>query len=110
MNGCEIYHEVNLPTHFFFEHPVGTVLGRASYGDNFFAMHHCTVGSNRNKVTGKFDYPVIGANVKMYSGSKIIGRCIVGNNVSLGANAYIKDMTIPDGAMVFGSYPNAIIK
>lgn len=104
MHSCDIYHEVNLPESFFFEHPVGTVLGRAKYGNNFMVMQNCTVGGNKGY------YPIIGNNVKMYSGSKILGNSIIGNNVSIAANTYIKDTNIPNNATVFGLSPHLIIK
>ncbi len=47
MHACDIYHEVQLPRSFFLEHPVGTVLGRAQYGNNFVALQGCTVGETR---------------------------------------------------------------
>jgi serine O-acetyltransferase len=104
MHSCDIYHEVNLPESFFLEHPVGTVLGRATYGNKFFAMQGCTVGGNKDK------YPTIGENVKLYSGAKILGNFILGNNVSVAANAYLKDTNIPDNATVFGTYPDLVLK
>lgn len=104
MHSCDIYPAVDLPPVFFLEHPVGTVLGRASYGNNFFAMQGCTVGGNKNL------YPTIGSNVKMYSNSKILGDSIIGNNVVLAANTYIKDFNVPDNKVVFGQYPNLIVK
>ena len=104
MHSCDIYHEVCLPDSFFLEHPLGTVLGRAKYGNNFFAMQNCTIGGNKGK------YPTLGDNVKLYSGAKILGDCIIGNNVSVAANAYIKDTNIPDNATVFGTYPNLVLK
>ena len=110
MHSIDIYHEVTLPDVFFFEHPVGSVFGRGTYGTNFFAMQNCTVGGNRDRKTGELYYPTIGDNVKMYSGSKIIGKTKVGNNVTLAANTYIKDAEIPDGVTVFGQSPNLIIK
>lgn len=104
MNSCDIYHEVVLPDVFYLEHPVGTVLGRAKYSDGFVALQHCTVGGNKGK------YPQLGINFKMLSGSKILGDSIVGNNVTLSANSYVKDTNIPDGVTVFGSSPNLIFK
>lgn len=104
MHSCDIFHEVKLPESFYFEHPVGTVLGRATYGNNFMAMQSCTVGGNKGI------YPTIGDNVTMYSGSKILGKSIIGNRVSIAANTYIKDIDIPDNVTVFGSFPNLIIK
>lgn len=104
LHSVDIYAEVKLPSVFFFEHPLGLVLGRAIYGNNFFAMQGCTVGGNKGK------YPIIGENVKMFSNSKIIGNSIIGDNVWLSANSYIKDEDIPNQSIVFGSSPNLIIK
>jgi serine O-acetyltransferase len=83
-------------------------MGRAKYGNRFFFYQGCTVGGNRNK--GILEYPVIGENVTMYSDSKIIGNSIIGNNVLISANAYIKNEKIPDNSIVFGQSPNLIIK
>src|SRR5690606_14180963 len=35
LHACDIYHEVELPDVFFLDHPVGSVLGRATYGNGF---------------------------------------------------------------------------
>lgn len=104
LHSCDIYHEVKLPKSFFLEHPVGTVLGRATYGNNFFAMQNCTIGGNKGV------YPSIGNNVTLYSGAKILGNSRIGNNVTLSANTYVKDTDILDGMTVFGSFPNLIVK
>lgn len=108
MNSVELFYAVELPAHFCMEHPLGTVLGRAQYGDHFFVYQGCTVGGNQKG--GNIYYPVIGNYVTMYSNSKILGNCYIGDNVIIGANAYIKDMDIPSNCMVFGQYPNVIIK
>lgn len=104
LHSVDIYGEIAMPDVFFLEHPLGTVLGRAKYGNNFFAMQGCTVGGNKGC------YPVIGENVKMYSNSKILGKSNIGNNVLISANCYIKDVDIPDNVTVFGQSPNLIIK
>ncbi len=104
MNGVDVYCEIELPETFFFEHPIGMILGRARYGNNFFAMQGCTVGGNKGV------YPVIGKDVKMFSDSKILGNCNIGDNVWISANTYIKDQDVPENSMVFGSSPNLIFK
>ncbi|MBO6246489.1 MAG: hypothetical protein J6N55_09445 [Anaerovibrio sp.] len=101
---CDVYYEVELPEYFSVDHPVGSVIGRASIGSGFSFIQGCTVGGNNGI------YPVIGNNVFMFSNSKILGKSIIGNNVLIGANCYIKDMKIQDNVMVFGQYPNIIIK
>lgn len=110
MNCLDIYHEVCLPDIFYFEHPLGSIFGRAQYGNFFTAMQGCTVGGNKNRLTGEIHYPILGTHVTMLSNSKIIGNSKIGNHVTVAANAYIKDMDIPDNATVFGIYPDITIK
>lgn len=104
MNGCDLYHEVNLPGYFTLDHPVGSVMGRAEYGEGFDFGQNCTVGNNRGI------YPVIGQKVSMCANSSIIGNCHIGNNVIIGANFGVKDEDIPDNCIMFGYSPNLIIK
>lgn len=109
MNGLDMYYAIELPDVWSAEHPVGSVLGRAKYGDGFFFYQGCTVGGNKGK-DGVLYYPVIGRNVRMYANSSIIGRSHVGDNVILGAGALVKDEDIPSNSIVFGQSPNLIIK
>ena len=52
--------------------------------------------------------PVIGVNVRVSCGAKVIGRVSAGNNVIIGANAVVcKD--VPDNCVVAG-VPAKIIK
>lgn len=104
LNGLDLFYEVKMPKVFFAEHPVGSVMGRAEYGNHFSFAQNCTVGGNKNI------YPKLGNNVKMYAGSTVIGNCIVGDNVTFSANSYIKDLDIPPNSIVFGQSPNNIIK
>lgn len=104
LNGLDLFYEVQMPRAFFLDHPMGTVLGRANYGEKFSFSQACTVGNNKGK------YPTIGKNVKMLSGSKIIGDSSIGDNVLVAANTYIKDAIIPSCSIVFGNSPDLIIK
>ena len=66
MNGLDMFYAIELPEVWSAEHPVGSVLGRAQYGEGFFFYQGCTVGGNRGK-DGVLSYPSIGRNVRMYS-------------------------------------------
>ncbi len=90
LHGLEAYFEICLPDQFLFVHPVGTVLGRASYGTGFTVYQNCSVGSN---LTG--EYPVIGDNVAMFSGSRLIGQCVVGGNVMIAAGTTVLNSDVP---------------
>lgn len=108
MNSVEWFYAIELPEHFCAEHPLGTVLGRAVYGDYFFVYQGVTVGGNQKG--DKIYYPTIGHHVTMFSDSKILGNSHIGNNVIVAANTYIKDMVIPDNSIVFGQYPDVAIR
>lgn len=104
LNSVDLFYEVELPEHFFCDHPLGSVMGRAKYGDYFTFMQGCTVGNNKGI------YPVIGDFITMNSNSSIIGNCHIRSYVVIGANACIKDEDIPDNCLVFGQSPNLVIK
>lgn len=104
LNGLDIFYEVEMPSTFFLEHPVGSVLGRAKYGEKFSFSQNCTVGNNHGI------YPTIGKNVTMHSGSKILGECQIGDNAVISANSYIKDQNVPEGVLVFGASPKLVFK
>ena len=109
LNAVDIFYAVELPSHFSAEHPVGSVMGRAKYGENFYFYQNCTVGGVETK-EGPVVYPVLGNNIVMCAKSAIIGRCKIGNNVKLGAGALVKNQDIPDNSLVFGQSPNLVIK
>lgn len=104
MNACDLYHEVELPDFFTLDHPVGSVMGRARYGEGFSFSQNCTVGNNRGI------YPTLGQNIQMCANSSIIGDCNIGDNVIIGANSGVKDENVPDNCIVFGYSPNLTIK
>lgn len=108
MHANDWFYAVDLPTHFLCEHPLGSVLGRAKYGEYLFVYQGTTVGGNRSK--GKLNYPTLGDNVTMFANSTIIGDSHIGNNVIISADTYIINDTIPDNCIVFGKSPNLIIK
>lgn len=108
MHSVDWFYAIELPDYFFAEHPLSSVLGRAQYGNYFFFYQGVTVGGNRKE--GKLCYPKLGENVVMYSDSKVLGDTKIGDNVVIAANAYVKNVVIPDNSIVFGSSPNLIIK
>lgn len=104
LNGCDLFYEIELPSDFRLDHPVGTVLGRAQYGNGFTFGQNCTVGNNHGI------YPIIGNNVELCANASILGNCHIGDNVIVGAYACVKDQDVPSNSIVFGQSPNLIIK
>lgn len=108
-HSVDLFYAIDLPAHFGAEHPLGSVMGRAQYSNDFFFYQGCTVGGTRDS-QGNLFYPELGMNVHMYSNSSILGNCHIGNNVNIGAGCIVKNQNVPDNCTVFGQSPNLIIK
>jgi len=105
LHGIDVYYEVELPDIFAFQHPVGTVLGRAQYGNYFFAYQRCSVGANLEG-----GYPRIGQGVVMFGGSAVIGAATIGDGCWLSVGATVLDANIPSRSVVFGRSPDLTVK
>jgi len=103
LHALDAYYEVRLPDVFAVQHPVGTVLGRATYSDYFLCYHNCTVGANLDN-----DYPSFGRGIVMYGGSRVIGRTSVGYNTFVSTGAIVMDGgALEPNSVLHGIYPKA---
>ena len=109
MHSVDWYHEIELPDYFAAEHPLGSVLGRARYSDYLFVYQGTTIGGSYNKY-GELYYPELGEKVTLYANSSILGKCRIGSNVVLSANACVKNEDVPSCSIVYGQSPNLVIK
>lgn len=83
-------------------HPINIVIGdRCIIGKNCTIYHDVTLGQNHGK------YPVIGDNVIIYPGAKIIGDVKVGNNAIIGANAVVVKDVLDN--QIVGGVPAKVI-
>lgn len=108
MHSVDWFYATELPIHFLCEHPLGSVLGRAEYGDHFFVYQGTTVGGNRSN--GLLSYPTIGDNVILFANATVLGDTRIGNNVVISANTYLINEKIPDNCIVFGKSPEITVK
>lgn len=80
----------------------------AVVGDGCTIFHHVTLGSNTLSDSKGNGSPVIGNNVFIGCGAKIIGNVHIGNNVRIGAGVVVtKD--VPDNCTVVGASPRIIM-
>lgn len=83
MHGVNLFYGIDLPEHFACEHPIGSVLGRAEYGDYLTIYQGVTIGGNFNS-NGSIVYPKLKNNIICFANSSIIGKCNIGSNVIIG--------------------------
>lgn len=78
----------------------GIVVGsEVKIGNNLNLSHGVTLGQvNRGAKKGS---PVVGNNVYIGTGAKVLGKIQIGNNVAIGANCVVID-DVPDNAVVVG--------
>lgn len=87
----------------YIQHGFATMVAAKSIGENCWINQQVTIGYN-----GQGDPPVIGDNVTITCGAKVLGNIRIGNNVIVGANAVvIRD--VPDHCVV-GGVPAKILK
>jgi serine O-acetyltransferase len=99
VTGIELPCEVEVGRNFVIDHFGGIVIsGYAKFGDNCRIRNGVVVGLQR---VDQPSAPVIGNNVDIGSGAKVLGPIKIGNNVIIGANAVvIRD--VPDNCIAAG--------
>jgi len=99
VTGIELPCEVQIGRNFVIDHFGGIIIsGYAKFGDNCRIRNGVVVGLQR---VDEPCAPVVGDNVDIGAGAKILGRITIGNNVVIGANAVvIRD--VPDNCTVVG--------
>jgi serine O-acetyltransferase len=85
VTGCVIGRGAEFGPGFVLFHSHGVVInGKVKGGDNVHLQHEVTLGDN-----GYGGTPVIGSNVLVGAGAKVIGAITVGDGARIGANAVV---------------------
>lgn len=99
VTGIELPCEVEIGRNFTIDHFGGIVVsGYAKFGDNCRIRNGVVIGL---KNVEEPCAPVVGNNVDIGSGAKILGPIKIGNNVVIGANAVVIT-DIPDNCIAVG--------
>lgn len=100
--GIEVSPKVQIGGGLFLPHTVGTVIGAAQIGDNCTIMQGVTLGAAEPDMGFTLSArPVIGNDVLIGSGAKVIGSITVGDHVKIGANAVVL-CDVPSHALAVG--------
>jgi serine O-acetyltransferase len=87
LTGIELPCEVEIGRNFVIDHFGGIIIsGYAKFGDNCRIRNGVVVGIRR---VGDRVAPVIGNNVDIGAGAKVLGPITIGDNVAIGANAVV---------------------
>ncbi len=99
LTGIELPCEAQIGRNFIIDHFGGIIIsGYARFGDNCRIRNGVVVGIAR---PGDRRAPVLGNNVDIGAGAKLIGPISIGNNVSIGANAVVIS-DVPDNCIAVG--------
>lgn len=96
INGCVIGAGAHFSYGFVIMHPIGIVINsKVRGGKNIVIESSVVIGDEKGKA------PVLGSNIFIGAGAKIIGGITIGDNVKIGANAVVvKD--VPSNVTVVG--------
>jgi serine O-acetyltransferase len=99
LTGIELPCEAEIGRNFVIDHFGGIVIsGYAKFGDNCRIRNGVVVGLRR---VDEPRAPVIGNDVDIGAGAKVLGPIIIGNNVAIGANAVVI-VDVPDNCIAAG--------
>lgn len=107
--GLEIATRCKIGKGLYFPHTQGTVIGANAIGENATIYHNVTFGAREIDLGyAETSRPIVGNNVIVGAGAKILGGIHVGDDARVGANAVVLE-DVPEGATV-GGIPAKIIK
>lgn len=99
LNGMFYSYKCKLPDLFLFAHPVGTIIGNASYSDGLVIFQNVTINTDSDEDGNPA--PKLGKGLFLGAGAKIIGNKPIGDRVSIGVDALVHKTAIPSDSVVY---------
>lgn len=93
-NGILIMYDTALPERFLLIHTVGTMLGKATYGEYLVVTQNVTVGTNRG------NSPTFGRGVILYPHCVVLGRSTLGDFARVAAGTMVMDTVCPPRSVI----------
>ena len=94
--GLEIPSGANIGGGLYIAHPVGTVIMPNAIGRNCSIISNVTIGMRK-----EYAFPLLGDDVFIGAGARVLGGIRIGNGAVIGANAVVL-RDVPDGATAVG--------
>lgn len=89
--------DMKIGSGFLCVHPFATIVNAESIGDSFTIRNNVTIGNNKSG-----DRPIIGNNVTVNANAVVIGNISLGDNVIVGAGAVVTK-SVPTNCVVVGN-------
>ncbi len=106
--GIEIAARCPIGRGLFLPHTQGTVIGAWAIGENATIFQGVTLGARELDFTySEAARPVLGSDVTIGAGAKVLGNVMIGNGSCVGANAVVVD-TLPPGVLAVGVPAKAV--
>ena len=103
-HSVDLFYNVQMPEVFLLVHPLGSVIGRATYSKGLVIYQNVTVGAIDDS------YPRLGEWVILYPGSRVIGNASIGSNCVIAPGTQVVNEHVPDNTLVFGLSPWLVMK
>ena len=101
LTGIEIHPGAKIGKRLFIDHGAGVVIGETCViGDDVLIYQGVTLGGNGKKKNGR-RHPVIGNDVMIGAGAKLLGPITVGNGARIGAGSVVLN-DVGEGETVVG--------
>lgn len=102
ITGIEIHPGATIGNRLFIDHGIGIVIGEtAIIGDNCTIYHGVTLGGTGKDLVKR--HPILGDNVMVGAGAKVLGPIHIANNVKIGAGAVVVKECKTEGATIVGT-------
>ena len=109
LNNFMFSYKGKLPDIFFLGHPVGAILGNATYSDYLVVFQNVTINTSSNNDGSPA--PILGKGLFLGAGAKIIGNKTIGDRVSISVDTVVYNQEIPDDKVVItDTNGNTVIK
>lgn len=96
LHGLDIPPSTPIGPRMYVPHPVGTVVTARRIGAGVTLVSGVTIGMRNDQA-----FPVIGDNVFVGAGARVLGGITIGDDVSIGANAVVLS-DVPSGCLAVG--------
>jgi serine O-acetyltransferase len=93
--GLDIVPSVPIGPGLYIAHPVGIVVMARGLGRNVSLISAITIGMRNDH-----QFPLIGNDVTIGAGARVLGGIVVGDSAKIGANAVVIDDVLPGATMV----------